>query len=227
VSTQALTRASSGTGFDWYWFRTAGGGTLQVAYDFKTSFDTLQVYASAYDEPVLLGGIFTNGTGVFTLNYAAQAGDELAIAIWPYDEDGGDGWSYRAENVVTAPFRYQWFRHEGLYKSLIAEGPRYNLYFTYFEHAGTYSVVATDPLGSVASEPFTLTVTGPQVRIVPVAGTNGSPASMQIWWKTYDYRLQQTEDLGSGGWTDVQGAYNGMVLPVSERQGFFRLMRNE
>jgi hypothetical protein len=95
--------------------------------------------------------------------------------------------------------------------------------FVSFDDAGEYVVFVRDALGSVVSKPAVLNVTGPLLRVIPLPGTNAPNALIQLQWNVWDYCLEACADLTEGAWRDVEGAYSGMVLPVSGPQTFYRL----
>ena len=224
VVTQVFTRVSTGPGDDWYNFPASWGGNLSIAYDFCASPDTLEVYA--LDDGMtwrLLGRLTTNGTGVFTLNYDAPWTGQLAIRVAPVAAD--DGWSYRVEQV-TSLLTYRW-RCNGYDAG--ATGSSYTIDPVLLYYDGQqYSVVVSDPGGSVVSESARLTVSGPLLRIVPVTcpgNTNGT--CVQLFWRAPDYHLEMIEDHETDQWHDVPGAYSGMTIQVIESQTFFRLSRTQ
>jgi len=220
--TQVLARAFTGSDRDWMQF-SGGGATLQVQYDFKSDPDALEVYAVVGEEPVFLGSLATNGAGVFTVDCSSALGSPLAIQVTAGTEGGGDGWSYQVEQV-TSPLTYRWRKDGGtLYEG---SGTSYTIRTVTFADAGEYTVVVTDPAGSIVSEPAILTVAGPLLRVVPVTCPGTTNACIQLFWTVTDYHLEKQDDP-TDLWHDVPNASSGIILPVCETQCLYRLRRTE
>ena len=120
---------------------------------------------------------------------------------------------------------YRWYKQDEEWRTLVAQGPTYRLDPVQYCNAGTYAVTVTDPGGSVSSEPFTLEVCGPLLRIVPVTCPDGTNTCTQLFWRVTDYHLE-TRESEADEWYAVPDAYSGMIVPVAESQVFYRLRRN-
>ncbi len=130
---------------------------------------------------------------------------------------GSDAWSYEGE-IVFESLRYRW-RHDAQELPFVY-GPQYAIYNATMLHTGAYDVVVSDALGAVTSQPATLTLTPPVLRVEHVTI---HPPQVQLWWQSPDHMAERTTELPNSAWEWISYPYSGVILDATNHQAYFRL----
>ncbi len=205
------THVSTGGTASSVWFRFVADvtGTAQVDTIGSNQDTVIAVYTGSSVSALTKVGEDDGSGGLNTslLRFAVTAGGTYYIAVGTYSGSGGDYKlnyaAYQAPTIVTPPVaqvgtlggntsfsvtaqgtapRYQWFRNgqplEGATRSTLAVGP------IALSDAGSYTVLVSNPSGSVFSAAATLSGANPAPTIttqpVAVTAVAGQPATLSV-----------------------------------------------
>jgi hypothetical protein len=215
VVTQPFTRMGTGPATDTYQVpNSIRRGVIEIRADFGSEADALNVY---------VGKVLIYSTGLTSDRTTNRVGFDYSypppIEIVINHEEGGgtDGWSYVGE-IVSEPLRYRW--RQNTQEVAFAYGAQYSIPSATMVHPGVYDVVVSDAVGTVTSQPATLTLTPPVLRIEHLTI---NPPQVQLWWVSPDHMAERTLELPNGTWEWISYPYSGVILDATNRQEYFRL----
>ena len=215
VVTQTFTRMGTGPVADTYQVpHSIRRGVIEIRADFGSEADSLNVY---------VGRILIYATGLTSDRTTNRVGFDysypppIEIVINREEGAGTDAWSYEGE-IVSEPLRYRW-RKDAQEMPFIF-GPQYSISSATMVHTGAYDVVVSDALGAVTSQPATLTLTPPVLRIQQLTI---NPPQVQLWWVSPDHMAERTTELPNGTWEWISYPYSGVILNATNHQEYFRL----
>jgi hypothetical protein len=189
-------------------------GVITIQTDFGSEADSLSVF---------IGKVLVYSTGLTTDQAVHHVGFDYSYPppiefVIDMEEGGGsDGWSYMGE-ILTEPLRYRW--QQNTQELAFVYGPSYSISSAAMVHTGVYNVVVSDALGTVTSQPATLTLTPPVLRIHRLTL---SPPQVLLWWTSPDHFAERTFELPNGAWEWLSYPYSGTILDATNRQEYFRL----
>jgi len=193
-------------------------GVIQIRADFGSGTYSLNVFVGR----VLLyatGPTSDRTTNFIGFDYSYPPPVEIVVNR---EEGGGaDAWSYEGE-IVSVPLGYRWRKDAQEVPG--AYGPQYSISSATLLHTGAYDVVVSDAVGAVTSQPATLTLTPPVLRIEHVTI---DPPQVQLWWISPDHMAERTLELPNGTWEWISYPYSGVILDATNRQEYFRLRFSE
>jgi uncharacterized repeat protein (TIGR03803 family) len=141
------------------------------------------------------GGISNNGV-VFSLSLPLPG-----VIVLPPSQTAeiGSPVGFSIHNEEAASVTYQWFFNATNVVGSPSTSARFNIEHAEFSHVGSYTVVASNPLGAVTSAPVSLSVISPvERRLVPGLFLTGPPNSV--------LNLDTAEALASD-WVAFQSLY--------------------
>jgi hypothetical protein len=215
VLSQSFARMGTGPAIDTFQVpNSIRRGVIEIRADFGSEADSLNVY---------VGRILVYATGLTSDRTTNRVGFDysypppIQIVINREEGAGNDAWSYEGE-IVSEPLRYRW--RKDAQEIPFVFGPQYAISSATMVHTGAYDVVVSDALGTVTSQPATLTLTPP---VLSIRQLTINPPQVQLLWISPDHMAERTLELPNGTWEWISYPYSGVILDATNHQEYFRL----
>ncbi|MDB6016774.1 MAG: Immunoglobulin I-set domain protein [Pedosphaera sp.] len=225
VSFNVVTSGSVPLSYQWQFNGTnINGATNSVLNLLNLQFANGGVYSVMVSNGS--GPTVTSSNAVLTVN-----GLPPSIQTPPQSKSvsAGANTSFNVAASGTAPLSYQWLFEGGLITN--ATSSLLNLTNVQIADEGYYSVMVSNPYGSITSSIASLTVTFTSTTSSPVLSITQTATSLILAWpaSATGFNLEAVGNLPGTNWTAVSGAAvtNGtdlnLTIPLPATQNFYRL----